>query len=125
MKIERATSPEENARLIRRYGDGFIVVNEATIETSVILTPTTFDTNWPPESFDELTAAHMEMLLATEPDLVLLGTGRVQRFPKPEIMAPLYQGGVGVEVMQTAAACRTFNILLNEGRKVAAALLMI
>ncbi|HET6655797.1 MAG TPA: Mth938-like domain-containing protein [Gammaproteobacteria bacterium] len=125
MKIERATIPEENARIVRGYGDGYIVVNDETIETSVILSATTLNASWPPETFDDLNATHLEALLATEPDLVLLGTGRSQRFPAPAIMAPLYRSNVGIEIMHTAAACRTFNILLNEGRKVVAGLLMI
>lgn len=124
MKIEQAT-PTADAKVIRRYGAGYIVVNDEEFKTSLILGPTELDTDWPPQTFADLTAEHWDALLARQPDLVLLGTGKSQRFPAPEIMAPLYRAGVGVEVMKTAAACRTFNVLTNEGRKVVAGLLMI
>jgi uncharacterized protein len=125
MKIERTPGPEGNAKIVRRYGDGYIVINEQTIDTSAIVSPDTLDTDWPPESFGELQAQHLQPLLAMEPDVVLLGTGRSQHFPPPELVAPLYRAGIGVEIMDTPAACRTFNILMNEGRKVVAGLLMI
>lgn len=125
MKIEKALGPDAGARIIRRYGTGYVVVNEDTITTSMILTPTELDTDWPPETFAQLDFAHCEALLSYGPDLVLLGTGRRQQFPAAEIMARVMQAGIGIEVMDTAAACRTFNILMNEGRKVVAGLLMI
>lgn len=124
MKIEQAL-PSADAKVIRRYDAGYILVNDDEFRTSLILTPTELDADWPPQSFADLTAEHWDALLARKPDLVLIGTGKAQRFPAPEIMAPLYRAGVGVEVMKTAAACRTFNILTNEGRNVVAGLLMI
>jgi uncharacterized protein len=125
MKLERAPTPEGDASIVRRYGDGFVVVNEDTITTSAILTARDIDTSWPPETFEQLEAGHIEALLNDKPDIALIGTGQSQRFPRPDVVAPLHDAGVGVEVMTTPAACRTFNILMNEGRKVTAALLMI
>ncbi len=96
-----------------------------TIEASVVVTPQRLLTGWPPQRLDDLSAAHLEQLLELEPELILLGTGRRLRFPPAAVTAPLLQRGIGVEVMDTAAACRTYNFLMADGRRVAAALLMI
>jgi uncharacterized protein len=80
--------------------------------------------DWPPASFEALTAAHLQSLLALKPEIVLLGTGELQRFPRPDIIRPLVEAGIGVEVMTVPAACRTYNILVAEERRVAAALLL-
>ncbi|HET6725782.1 MAG TPA: Mth938-like domain-containing protein [Gammaproteobacteria bacterium] len=125
MKIEQATNPDVNAKVIRGYGVGYITINDDRITTSMILTPTGLDTNWPPQAFADLTEEHCAALLIDEPDLVLIGTGKTQRMPPPTVLAPIYRAGVGVEIMKTAAALRTFNILTNEGRKVVAGLLII
>ncbi|MEO5573854.1 MAG: MTH938/NDUFAF3 family protein, partial [Gammaproteobacteria bacterium] len=75
--------------------------------------------------FDDLTAAHFDRVAILRPELVLFGSGARLRFPLPALTANLLNQGIGVEVMDTGAACRTYNILINEGRNVAAALLMI
>jgi uncharacterized protein len=95
------------------------------VTESLILTGRQVITEWEPNQLTELTAAHLEMVLSLEPELVLLGTGARQQFPAMDILATLQRAQIGVEVMDTAAACRTFNILVAEGRHVAAALLMI
>lgn len=125
VKIEQTNNPDVNAKVIRGYGVGYITINDDRVTTSVILTPTGIDTDWPPQTVDQLSEEHCAALLAGEPDLVLLGTGKSQRIPPPTVLAPIYRAGVGVEIMKTAAALRTFNILTNEGRKVVAGLLMI
>jgi len=78
---------------------------------------------WAPASFEALTAADFEALLAQRPELIVLGTGDRQRFPHPRLVAALTSERIGVEAMDTRAACRTYNILMSEGRKVLAALL--
>ena len=95
------------------------------ITESLILTGREVITDWEPNQLPELTASHMEAVLSLDPELVLLGTGARQQFPALEVLTRFYRAQIGVEVMDTAAACRTFNILVAEGRKVAAALLMI
>ena len=95
------------------------------VTQSLILTGQQIITDWEPGQPDELTAAHLDVVLSLEPELVLLGTGARQQFPSTDIMQPLHQARIGIEVMDTAAACRTFNILVAEGRHVAAALMMI
>jgi len=111
--------------VIRAYGPGYLVVNEERLEGSVILTAGEILRDWPPGSLEELQGDHFEELLAHGPEIVLLGTGARQRFPRPELLAPLIRQGVGYEIMDTPAACRTYNILAGEGRNVAAALLAI
>ena len=95
------------------------------ITRSVIVTPIALLEDWQPQSVADLTAAHFEPVLEMQPELIVLGTGARIQFPAGAILAPCYQAGIGVEVMDTGAACRTYNILAAEGRRVAAALLMI
>jgi len=105
------------------YGQGYVMVNGARIERSVVVLPERLLADWPPKTFDELAPEHFAALQGLGREIVLLGTGARQRFPRAEIIAPLIRAGVGVEVMDLQAACRTYNILMAEQRKVAAALL--
>jgi len=106
------------------YGEGYVVVNGERIEKSVVVLPDRILADWPAESFAGLKAEHLAALTALDREIILLGTGTKLRFPPPEIVAPLVRAGIGVEVMDLQAACRTYNILISEGRKVAAALLI-
>jgi uncharacterized protein len=109
---------------IRNYRPGIITINELVYTESLIVTLTTLITPWPPRSVTELTQAHLMPLLEQHPTIVLLGTGSTGQFLSPSLLAPLFNQQIGVEVMDTAAACRTFNVLAAEGRNVAAALLI-
>ena len=80
--------------------------------------------NWAPAHIDQLCAQHMQPLLELEPELVLIGTGESLKFPAMEHYASLIQHNIGVEIMDSAAACRTYNILLSEGRKVVAGIII-
>lgn len=110
---------------IKGYGPGWINVNEREIHRSVIVTPDRLVTDWPPQTFADLEEMHFEAITRLEPEIVLLGTGSRQRFPRPRLIQSLLARGAGVEVMDTAAACRTYNIVMLEERRVAAALLMM
>ncbi|PXW98207.1 uncharacterized protein C7444_103305 [Sphaerotilus hippei] len=79
---------------------------------------------WDCRSFDELEAEHFETILALEPELVIFGSGRKLRFPAPALCRALIQQRVGIESMDTGAACRTYNILVSEGRRVVGAFLI-
>ena len=117
---------DTSQNVIRSYDRGHIVLNEGqVIRQSVVVLPDRLITDWPPQRFEDLTAAHFEQLLTWEPEIVLLGTGAQQRFPHPRLTRSLLERGIGVEVMATDAACRTYAIIMSEGRRVAAALLMI
>lgn len=79
---------------------------------------------WAQAGFDGLRVEDFEAIAALQPELVLLGTGSRQRFPKPALLRPLIERRIGIETMNTAAACRTYNVLLSEDRAVVAALLL-
>ena len=110
---------------ILAYAPGQVVVNEETFTRSLVVMPEHLIRDWPPQEFAAIAAPHFSQLAELRPEILLLGTGARLRFPAPALLAPLYDAGVGVEVMDTGAACRTYNILMAEGRAVAAALLMI
>lgn len=93
------------------------------IDYSIILSPRQLRA-WTPDSHEELDEGHFGELLEWSPEVILFGSGSRLRFPPSRLLAPLHRQGVGIEVMDTAAACRTFNILAGEGRQVVAALLM-
>lgn len=96
-----------------------------TLHCSIIITPGTLIRDWPPQTFEELQHRHFQTLVDLQPEIVLFGSGSRLRWPAAGLTAPLLSRGIGIEVMDTAAACRTYNILMADERKVAAALLMI
>jgi len=104
------------------YGSDFVLVNAVRYETSLIVMPEAL-VPWDVASFAELKADDFSALAAMQPEVVLLGTGDKLRFPHPALTRKLAEARIGVEVMDLQAACRTYNILMAEERKVAAALL--
>lgn len=122
MKLHLDPATAKNA--ITGYGEGYVMVNRQKFERSLVVLPDRIITDWPPNRFDELAPGHLAALAGLDREIILLGTGARQRFPRPEIMQALIQSGAGVEVMDLRAACRTYNILLAEDRRVAAALLI-
>lgn len=108
--------------LFTGYGPGYVAVNQVRYERSLIVLPERIIEARMPERFDDLAAAHFEQLLALDPEIILLGTGATLRFPAPALTRCLLR--IGLEVMDTSAACRTYNILTAEGRKTAAAVLV-
>ncbi len=115
--------PRSDLNTVTAYGPGYIEINAVRHTGHVIVTPHTPVSAWAVTQFDVLAAADLEALLAHEPEVVLLGTGARQRLLHPRLGAALMQAHVGLEVMNTPAACRTYNILMAEGRRVLAALL--
>ena len=122
MKLHLSENPGLN--LISAYGDGYVQIKEQRHEASLIVLPDQLFPGWPVAGFDGLTAEDFGRLAAMEPELVLLGTGRRHRFPHPRLYEVLTASMIGLEHMDTGAACRTYNILAAEGRKVAAALIV-
>lgn len=110
---------------IQAYASGQVTVNHETLRHSLIVSPDRLIRDWPPQAFEDLSAAHLALALALEPEILILGTGAQLHFPHPRLTGEIQRRGIGVEVMDTPAACRTYNILLGEQRRVAAALLMI
>lgn len=123
MKFSQELGSRTNT--IRAYDTGRVQINERVITTSLIVSPDQLDPEWQPERFDDLEIGHFMPILDWEPEIVLIGTGRTQRFPSVEIRRLFAERGIGMEAMDTAAACRTYNVIVLEGRRVAAALLMI
>ena len=109
---------------VTAYGAGFVEINRVRYPGHVLLLPAQAVQPWGVDGFEALQPASFDPLLRARLDLVLLGTGARQRFPHPALTAALREAGIGVEVMDTNAACRTYNILVGEGRVVAAALLV-
>jgi uncharacterized protein len=122
VKLHLAQDSGQNA--FTGYGEGFVLVNQRRFERSLIVLPDRLIAEWEPRSFEALMEAHFAQLAALEAEIVLLGTGAALRFPAPRLTAPLMRAGIGFEVMDSFAAARTYNILMGEGRRVAAALLL-
>lgn len=101
------------------------VVRRQALRRSFVIMPDQLITDWPPQRYEELEKAHFDPLSDRGIEVLLLGTGEQLRWPPASLLAALMQAGVGVEVMDTGAACRTYNILMSDQRRVAAALLMI
>ena len=122
MKIEREQAEGRNT--VTGYGNGYVEVNRTRYNDSLVVSGDRLVTAWPAHSVAALSADHMAAIVELKPEIVLLGTGSTFTFPEAALLAPLYKAGIGVEVMDTPAACRTYNILLGEGRNVVAALIV-
>jgi uncharacterized protein len=121
VKLHLQTDTARNQ--ITGHGDGYVAVNGMRREHSVLVSADSL-VAWPPRSAGELAEEHLAPLLALTPEIVLLGTGPRQVFPAPWLARACAAAGAGLEVMDTPAACRTYNVLLAEGRRVVAALLV-
>jgi uncharacterized protein len=114
----------ESRYQIRAYKPGMLQVNEKRITSSIIITPNELIESWQPQMINELTSESLSAVISLKPDILLIGTGTTLIFPPTEIYGHLLNLGIGVEIMDTSAACRTFNALSAENRKVAAALII-
>ena len=126
MKLHLTTA--ENNFLITAYGMGddgqFIEINRQRYTASLIVMPNNLILDWPVTNFANLAEAHFAQIIELKPEVVLLGTGEKHQFLHPKITQNLTNNGIAIECMTTAAACRTYNILMSEDRTVAAALLV-
>ena len=122
MKFERDLS--QGKYTFSGYGEGYVEINRERHSSSLVVSGERLVTDWPVTRVEGLAPDHMAAILELAPEIVLLGTGARLTFPEPAQLAPLYKAGLGVEVMDTPAACRTYNILLGEGRNVVAALIV-
>lgn len=117
--------PGGDTKVIRAYAPGRINVNDILISRSFILSPDRLIEGWPPQQHQDITLDHLQAALALAPEILIIGTGATLHFPEASIMADIQRRGIGLEVLDTAAACRTYNVLVSENRNVVAALLMI
>lgn len=109
---------------ITACGADHVAVNGRVLQHSLLLMPEQLIEDWGPTAFSALTPAHIETLARMPWDVLLLGTGQRQHFPSPALLRPIYETGRGTEIMDTPAACRTYNLLASEGRLVCAALII-
>jgi uncharacterized protein len=122
MKIEREQSEGRNA--FTGYGEGYVEVSGVRYGESLVVSADRIIADWPARSVEALSGDHMAAIIELAPEIVLIGTGPRFQFPESALLALLQKARIGVEVMDTQAACRTYNILLGEGRNVAAALIL-
>jgi uncharacterized protein len=122
VKFERDSPDGRNT--FTGYGAGYVEVNGKRHSSSLLVSADRLVVDWPASSVDALAADHLAAILELHPEIAILGTGRAFRFPQPARLAPLHQARIGVEVMDTQAACRTYNILMGEGRNVVAAVIV-
>jgi len=106
------------------YGDHYVEINKQRHDSNLMVMADRVATGWAADGFDALSREDFRRLLDWDPEIVLLGTGRTIRFPHPRLTADLSAARVGVDVMDVQAACRTFNVLAAEGRRVLAALIL-
>jgi uncharacterized protein len=116
-------TPAAGLQLFSGYGPGYVNVGNVRYEKCVVVTPQTVS-EWPVARFESLAPADFGFIAELKPEIVILGTGARQRFPGPALREALAATGAGVEIMDTPAACRTYNILASEGRKVVAAIVL-
>ena len=121
MKFHLSTA---EGNMFTGHGADYVRLGVVEYRDNILVTPERIATGWTAGGFDTLTEADFAALAELKPEVVLLGTGASLRFPHPRLTRALTDAGIGVEVMDTPAACRTFNILAAEGRRVAAAVLV-
>jgi uncharacterized protein len=121
MKLHLARASGSN--LFTGYGPGYVTVNNVRHERHLVVMADRL-IEWEIAGFESFSAPVFERLLAHDPELVIIGTGAALRFPEPAVLRPLAAAAMGTEIMDSRAACRTYNILTAEGRRVLAALLV-
>jgi uncharacterized protein len=122
MKFTLESSSRVN--LVRAYSRAELRIGEEQVRSSCLVAADRLITDWPPAQFDALRLEHLQAIFDLEPEVVLLGTGERQRFPPADIRSAFAARRVGLEVMDLGAACRTYNILVQEERHAVAALFL-
>lgn len=112
-----------STNIITGYGADHLMINKVRHDGNLIVTDTEIHTGWATDGFEQLGTEDIARLCELGREIVLIGTGKQQRFPAPHLLRPLVEARIGFEIMDLAAACRTYNVLVGEGRAVAAALL--
>ncbi|MBL8498876.1 hypothetical protein ABF87_07685 [Nitrosomonas sp. JL21] len=120
MKLHLANFNHQN--IFTGYGDGYVLINQIRYEKNLIVLPELLIEDWAVASVSQLEFQHLEKVLVHAPEIIILGTGDKHRFPAQALLHQLAQSRIAIEIMDTRACCRTYNILVEEGRRVAAAL---
>jgi len=119
-----AQDSQDEGYVITAYDDNSVSVNGKVFERSLIVANTEFSEDWGVTSIDQLADEHIVQVLSFDPELIIIGTGSKLVFPPVEVYAAIIKQGIGVDFMDTHAACRTYNILMSEGRGVVAGLIL-
>jgi len=123
MKLE-IDIPGKDLYRIESYNTGMICINGVRLTSSLIVSPRSLINPWHPKSFADIAPQHIEQIIQLHPEIIILGTGRQLHFPSSLLAAQIQQLGIGFETMDTGAACRCYNLLMGEGRNIAAGLIM-
>ncbi|KUJ75321.1 hypothetical protein AVO42_08290 [Thiomicrospira sp. XS5] len=115
---------DSNILSVKKYQPGLVKINDIEVQGSCFLNQHELVTDWACRSLNELNESHLQAVFSLQPEVIILGTGETQQFPAPKLFAFCTQNGIGLEVMDNAAACRTYNVLTTEDREVALALIM-
>jgi uncharacterized protein len=122
--MKMALDNASGVNTIKRYEPGRVQIKERSFTRSLIVLPHRLIADWHPENVHALRTADLDPILEHRPEVLIVGTGETQVFPDPAAFTGLMDLGIGFEVMDNAAACRTYNILLAEDRRAALALLL-
>jgi len=118
------TADSGTGNLIQSYSSGELKLRDQTISSNVIISQDQIIANWNPPSISQLSIADFAPAMELKPDIILFGTGLRQEFPDLSLLTEIMRSGIAIEVMETNAACRTFNVLVGEYRAVVAALIV-
>ena len=124
MKIELDIH-RDGINIVQAYSVGSVIISNNEYKNSLILSPDMIFEDWPPNSIKELKHEDLDQIISMQPEIVIIGTGKELAFPPTEVLRPLADAHIGTEIMDTGAACRSYNFLVGEGRKVVAALIAI
>lgn len=119
-----AQDSQDDGYVITAYDDSSVSINGKPFSQSLVVTSTRLNENWDITDIILLTSSHIEQVLCFQPELIIIGTGNKLVFPSIEIYSGIIEHGIGVDFMDTGAACRTYNILMSEGRDVVAGLIL-
>lgn len=119
-----AQDSQDEGYVITAYDNGTVSVNGKTFQQSLIISTTKLNENWGLSAIESLSEKHIDQILSLQPELILIGTGERLKFPAVDKYAAIIHRGIGVDFMDTGAACRTYNILMSEGRNVVAGLIL-
>jgi len=113
-----------NSHIIQSYKDNEISIDGRSISNSFIVSKDTLLENWPVPEITRLEPVHLQPIIDMNPEVILIGTGLKLIFPTPQSYAPIINMGIGIEFMDSGAACRTYNVLVSEGRNVVTAIIL-
>ncbi len=123
MKIELDIS-EPDVHKIRSYSNDSFTVNDSVINSNIVISRHTLEENWLQQGYQNFATQHLDAIISMNPEIIIIGTGEKIAFPDQSIMAYVNQHQIGLEIMDTGAACRSYNLLIDEGREVVACLFL-